>query len=648
MQRQPIILLTLLLCAFWLSPVATSAEPTQGVPESVGAALSMLGEGQLSLGRHLQILEDPSRARTVEDVLREPVEHWLTRSEPVPNLGFTESAYWFRLTIVNDTPHAAQPWLEIGNPVLDWLDVYRLDPDGQIHHYRGGDQRAFTERPIAHRHFLVEWPLAAGQSSELLVRVAAEGSLQLPIDLWTSARFVERDQPALGFQWVFAGIMLALGFYNLMLLLVVRDASYGWYVLNVITIAVVQLSLHGLTFQFLWPEHPEWNNQILLAAITLNVACVGLFTYAFLDLRQRGWPIRRFVQGVIGVGLALCAASPILGYAQSIKLSVLVIVFAAPGLLMVGLYLALRGDALARLFTLAWSVLLLGHATIVLNKMGLLPRTILSEYAPQAGAALEVLLLSFALAYRINIERRQRFAAQAEALRAEQEARAAQADVLRVQKDANEQLEQRVQERTLALEEANHRLRELSSIDGLTQVRNRQYFDRTLAHEWRRSARESHDMSLLILDMDHFKQINDTYGHLCGDACLQQVARLYLEAVFRPADFVARYGGEEFVILLSNTPLQGAANVAERIRSLVENTPVIWEEQPIRITVSVGVASCVPRPFEEPATLIQRADEAMYAAKRAGRNRVMLHHCWSDGDTEHSEIRPYAPPAARG
>jgi diguanylate cyclase (GGDEF)-like protein len=177
------------------------------------------------------------------------------------------------------------------------------------------------------------------------------------------------------------------------------------------------------------------------------------------------------------------------------------------------------------------------------------------------------------------------------------------------------------------LTRANERLAQLASYDGLTGLANRRAFDETLERNFAESCRSGQPLSLVMIDVDHFKQYNDLYGHPQGDWCLQQVARAIESAARRPLDFVARYGGEEMVMLLPNTDAAGALIVAEMVRFTVESLQIPHSTQPpLRVSVSIGVAS---RTFDNGVlnmqTLVQRADEALYQAKATGRNRVLLH-----------------------
>lgn len=173
--------------------------------------------------------------------------------------------------------------------------------------------------------------------------------------------------------------------------------------------------------------------------------------------------------------------------------------------------------------------------------------------------------------------------------------------------------------------EAQIALQRLATKDGLTGIANRRSFDEALAAEWHRAQRDQSSLALLLVDVDHFKRYNDTYGHQKGDECLKSVADAMQEKVFRPADLVARYGGEEFVILMPNTDLDGARMVAERIQQHVHGLCIPHTSSEIAglVSISVGVAAAVPNPRMAAEQLLAAADGALYAAKHAGRNRVM-------------------------
>lgn len=166
-------------------------------------------------------------------------------------------------------------------------------------------------------------------------------------------------------------------------------------------------------------------------------------------------------------------------------------------------------------------------------------------------------------------------------------------------------------------------LEELALIDGLTYIPNRRRFDQLLAQEWSRARREGQSLAVAMIDVDHFKAYNDHYGHGAGDDCLRQVASAIKASLQRPGDTVARYGGEEFVLLLPNTDDQGALATAERVRAAVfdKNLPHAHSPAADRVSISLGVASTIPD-SGEPEALLKAADEALYKAKRAGRNRV--------------------------
>jgi diguanylate cyclase (GGDEF)-like protein/PAS domain S-box-containing protein len=174
--------------------------------------------------------------------------------------------------------------------------------------------------------------------------------------------------------------------------------------------------------------------------------------------------------------------------------------------------------------------------------------------------------------------------------------------------------------------EAEELLRRLSSLDGLTDIPNRRYFDEYLEREWQRAERNSSPLSLIMTDIDYFKAYNDTYGHQGGDDCLKKVAIALKNTLKRPGDFVGRYGGEEFAVILPETDTEGALVVAEALRKSVESLNIEHVNSSISkyVTISLGVAIIIPTTGTTPAILVNFADQALYDAKQQGRNRVSL------------------------
>ena len=177
------------------------------------------------------------------------------------------------------------------------------------------------------------------------------------------------------------------------------------------------------------------------------------------------------------------------------------------------------------------------------------------------------------------------------------------------------------------LKKANEELERLATFDWLTQIPNRRCFDEYLFQEWRRMAREEKPLSLIFCDVDYFKLYNDHYGHQEGDDCLQRVAQALRRAVKRPADLVARYGGEEFAVILPNTEGENAVIIAETIREEIKKLKIIHAYSNVSeyVTLSLGVSCLIPSQTYSPEPLVTFADQALYEAKKQGRDRVIYH-----------------------
>ena len=191
--------------------------------------------------------------------------------------------------------------------------------------------------------------------------------------------------------------------------------------------------------------------------------------------------------------------------------------------------------------------------------------------------------------------------------------------------NTNSQLRKEIEERKRAeeaLKYANRMLEKLSTTDSLTGLYNRRVFEQNFNRFWKIAVRERSPISVILCDIDHFKKINDTYGHQAGDVCLREFAEILLKCVSRPMDMVARYGGEEFIFLLPDTPLPGAVTIANEIQLLLKKRNENGKTK-IKMTTSIGISSIVPDNLDESRHLILEADRALYDAKKRGRNRIV-------------------------
>lgn len=191
---------------------------------------------------------------------------------------------------------------------------------------------------------------------------------------------------------------------------------------------------------------------------------------------------------------------------------------------------------------------------------------------------------------------------------------------------AKNMLEEKVQQRTAELEAANRQLETLSTTDALTGLANRRRFDQYWAEEWQRAVRQGTPLAVIMIDVDHFKNYNDHYGHTLGDDCLRRLGALLRVTIRRAGELAARYGGEEFVVVLPGATAQQAAETATTLLAVIQAEQIPHAASPVAsvLTLSLGVATGSPSAGEDRDRLIRLADEALYRAKQQGRNRVVM------------------------
>lgn len=584
----------LLLC--WLLP-------------GVAAALELAGDKQqYVLGGHLSWLEDKPGRLNLEQVIEADATRRFTVSrQRVPNFGFTRSAYWFKLPLVNRT--APSHWiLETEYPMLDHVDVYYVRDGKLLKHMANGDLLPFRQREIQHRNICFPVELAPGEAMDVYIRVATQSSLQLPIQLVTPSMLLQHDQVEFYVFGLYYGVLLAMLCYNLLIYFSIGDSNYLHYVHYLVGYILFQMSLNGLALEFIWPDWPAWGN--VATPFFIGVAFLGAVTFVrrFLQLKQRQPMLDQIGKIIWGLFCVVIVASLVLDYSIVIQAAAILAFTCVCYAFVAGLVAWRNNLKQARYFLLAWSALLLGIMLYVLKTFNVLPTNFVTEYGLQTGSVMEVILLSFALAHRIKLTTDEN---------------------KKVHLEANTLLEARVSQRTHELDEAlkklseaNTKLKALNFTDGLTGVRNRKYFDQKIEREWARAQRGGYNLTVMLFDIDHFKSINDNFGHQAGDFCLREVAVTIQSCLKRPCDVMARYGGEEFIVILPLTDGNGAMKVAEGIRHRIQGMGLEYNDKWLPVTASIGVCTIVPQETMHSRELISAADEALYRAKREGRNRV--------------------------
>ncbi|QSX29311.1 GGDEF domain-containing protein [Shewanella cyperi] len=553
------IFFSCILFPLWLVFAGNANAEIQGQ-----ALVAELATERLSLDPYLSLLEDPQGELSFEQVQRLATERQFSPlGNRSPNFGFSKSAWWVQLTLHNSGRKQQDWYLRQDYPLIDFLDLWQPQEQGWLV-TSTGDRRPFHSRPLDNRTFVFPLTLAPDETKTLFLRFQTQGSLNIGLEALSAEGLVSQVGHEYLFMGIYYGGFAVLLVYNLILFMTVRERAFIFYVLYVFSYGLYMSVHNGLSFQFLWPDNSWLANKSLLLLLALSLFGALRFTREILGSAQllpRADRLTAIMEWVAVIALLL---SPVLSYHLVIVPLSLLTTLLCVQLFVMGVMALMRGSRPARYFLVAFSALLLGAFTYMLKSFGLLPHNEFTQNAFQIGSLVEMVLLSLALGSRMgDIKRR------------------------------------------------NH-------IDVLTGLYNRRFFDEQLPLEFQKAQRRSQPLSLLVLDIDKFKEFNDSRGHTQGDKALRAVARVLASAIRKPG-LACRYGGEEFALILPETGSGEAAVLAERIRARVaEETAGRFD-----LSVSIGHATLGEGSFASGYGLFDAADAALYQAKAAGRNCVL-------------------------
>ncbi|CUS41755.1 Two-component response regulator [hydrothermal vent metagenome] len=562
----------------------------------------------------LSYLADPSAVLTLDQL--PPLADWQAAQANPLQFGYGEQAYWIHMGLEGNRDDFADSVIEVSNPLLNHIDVYLLR-DGQVlREWRLGDALPFSQRPMLHRTFLIPLNDISSGHLDVVMRIQSETSLQIPLLVWKRQALVEhidKDSTLTGFYF---GALVLIGLYHVLIFASVRDYGFLYFGLFTLILTIVHASINGQAFQWLWPNAIYWNSVSLPVTLNITNMIGAMFVTRLLNISDT-YPRLGLMQAIfVMLCIVAAAASFFFPFAivTVITLVMSLVTFVINGIIVL-VRLKDRYPPAKAIFYASFS-LVLASSAVILSRLNIIPASTLVDNAMMIATLVEVLLFAFALSMRIAMDRDLLAKAQAESANAKDQ-------LLDAQLAQNIRLDQLVKMRTQELENANSLLRKVSTTDALTGLHNRRYLDECLNEQQRLADRKAITLSLLILDLDHFKQLNDKYGHIFGDECLRQASERIQACVKRPQDRVFRYGGEEFVVVLPDTSIKAAKYIAEKILTNFRSEAVVVQGERVALTISIGIASRDGNERDiDVAELLQEADEQLYRAKELGRDRV--------------------------
>lgn len=558
-------------CQNWQILLALLLIMTTGLLQAEPLLLTELPVG--SLGTHSSaLIEDgpPLSLGEAQDRQRKGLFH--PGNQKVLTYGIGSRPVWVHLELFNSTTQSLPFRLVAGTTWIDRLDVFIIHDDQVSASWHTGDDNPEAQGLTPAMGFTFATRFVPGRS-DLYLRAEAIDPLVLPIELIPEERFAASERLVHYSYGFIYGFLFALLAYNAMLFVGLGDRSYLYYSLYLLSLILLNLAYTGYGYAWLWPGQPLLQRYVILVLMVAYGCCGLLFASRFLVLAEHAPRVLRqvqlFVLSVLGL-LGLCLVLD-----SQLDAALVAFSFAALftlGMVLLGIITIRHGRMVGRYFIAAALCGMLGAASTTFSVWGWLPFTPLTYHGLEFGVISEATLLALALAYQMRYH----------------------------------------QQASLLAEDLSRR-------DPLTGLYNRRGFFELAEPIWSTAERSCRPLILIMLDLDHFKQINDQHGHAAGDHVLVETAHM-LTQVCRAGDILARWGGEEFILLLPETDLEQARAFAERVRQLIEALHLSVAQEKITVTASFGVVKRDRQLCLE--ELINNADEWLYKAKQSGRNKV--------------------------
>lgn len=527
------------------------------------------------IGHATFFYEDVSNSVEFNQITELPASIFKPLKQTVSAHLFTNSTFYYRFDVINPLSQAINRLVIFETPWLDSIKIKVISPNSTTQQYLTGNIYPFKQRAVEHPYPNIEHFFEPGIST-VYIQVKTRDPFIVPISILDRETFFKDRVLNVSITAFVYGIIMAMLLYHLILFISIKLRYYAFYALYLAVFLIANASYNGYTFQFLFSDYPTVQNWLQSTMIFLFSIVGLLFARSFLNLTKYLPSAQKSINTLILIFISTMLFSALFGYHVHIILAITMAILFSIYVFSIALWSLIKGNQSALFFLLGTTAGLIGTAITALTVMALIPYTHIGYQAIEIGMVMDSILLSFALVDRVKTN------------------------------------------------EKDKKIAELFAItDALTNLPNRRAYN-DICHQEQARANQIHreKLTAMMIDIDFFKVVNDTYGHETGDIVLQRIARLLKNSI-KTSDYIFRLGGEEFLILLPDTQINQAKEIAERIRSAVENMEIWSENQPIKITVSIGLSE-----FNTQEKCIKKAvrssDFVLYKAKQSGRNQVIV------------------------
>lgn len=564
----------------------------------------------LELSDICDIFYDPDSKETIESVRQ---QSWQTCFDGALTRGYSDETLWIRIQLKNVSTRSQTRFVYFHIPWLNDIVVYNRQG---VALELSSSTLPFYDRDIPTTGFTIPLTIEPAEQQTFIISVRSQDALLADGLLVSLDQLTALNNEVQLFAGILIGGILLIALYNLVLYSIVRDSNYLYYIGYSVSMLFLAGTIYGYSFHYLWPSFPAFNYLTNAATSGLSYFALILFVRKFLATQTNLPRLDLFLQilAVIAASQLALSFSPF-PHQFSVMAAALFAFIGTPVILISVFYAWLKKVPSAGFVLVAYSASVVATSLFSTQLLGLIDFDLFFYRIFGVGILFEIALFSFALADKIRILRTEREQAQADSL-------TAQVELTEGLKQAKVELEQQVLDRTEALNQARISAERLALTDELTGLNNRRAFFQFSEALHADAVRARKIYSIIMLDIDHFKRINDTFGHAGGDLAIQAAAS-ELQKNLRASDVCGRIGGEEFAVLLPETDLHHAKNLAERILLRLNDIEISVPNGRIRFTSSLGVSQFSVGDASLDATMAS-ADEALYGAKESGRNCVKV------------------------